>query len=175
MECVSYVVVTAVLGALSLQLSLRVIPSSVRVILGFPFLQHYDPRISWRDGTLTIVCGTGSWSVHTCPIIPVQPTAFSPVLSPGGTPTEIYKAPASKRAFQYVFHGEVSEGFLGHTSSSATCQVSDQTPRFWGDPSGNWTGTICGGPLRVGFTRRGTYGCLSGGKPVPTVFKLPAG
>ena len=56
MECVSYVVVTAVLGALSFQLSLWVIPSSVRVILGFPFLQNFDPRISGRNGTLTIVC-----------------------------------------------------------------------------------------------------------------------
>ena len=38
MECASYVVVTAVLRALSFQLSLRVILSSVGVILGFPIL-----------------------------------------------------------------------------------------------------------------------------------------
>ena len=67
MECASHVVVTAVLGALSFQLSLRVIPSSVRVILCFHFLQHFDPRIFWRRGTLAIVCGTGRWSVPTCP------------------------------------------------------------------------------------------------------------
>ena len=54
MECVSYVIVAAVLGALSFPLSLRVIPSSVRVILGFSFLHHFNPRISWRAGTLTI-------------------------------------------------------------------------------------------------------------------------
>ena len=47
MECASYVVVAAVLWALCFQISMRVIPSSVRVILGFPFLQHFDPRISW--------------------------------------------------------------------------------------------------------------------------------
>ena len=43
MECASYVAVTAVLGTLSFPLSLWVIPSSVRVILGFPFLHHFNP------------------------------------------------------------------------------------------------------------------------------------
>ena len=54
MECAFYVVVTAVLGALSFPLSLRVVPSSIRVILGFTFLHQFNPRISWRSGTLTI-------------------------------------------------------------------------------------------------------------------------
>ena len=96
---------------------------------GFSILQHFDPRISWRNGTLTIVCGTGSWSVPTCPIFPVQPTALAPVLSPDRSPTWICEAPASKQAFPHVFPSEVLEGFLGHTSSSATYQVPDQTPR----------------------------------------------
>ena len=55
MECASYVVVTAILGALSFPLRLRVVRSSVRVILGLPFLHHFNPRISWRAGNLTIV------------------------------------------------------------------------------------------------------------------------
>ena len=54
MECASYVVVTAVLGVLSFPLSLRVIPSSIRLILGPRFLHRFNPRISWRAGTLTI-------------------------------------------------------------------------------------------------------------------------
>ena len=54
MECASYVVVTAVIGALSFPLSLRVIRSSIRVILGLPFLHHFNPRISCRAGTLTV-------------------------------------------------------------------------------------------------------------------------
>ena len=57
MEYASYVVVTAVLGALSFPLSIRVVPSSIRVILGFPFLHQFNPRISWRAGTLTIEHG----------------------------------------------------------------------------------------------------------------------
>ena len=129
MECASYVVVTAVWGALSFQLSLRVIPSSVRVILGFPFLQHFDPRISWRNGTLTISRGTDSWGVPTCLIPQTQSPVLGHVLSRGGTPTEIYQAPSSKRAVPYVSPGGIPEGFLGHTSSSATYQVHDQTPR----------------------------------------------
>ena len=64
MECASYVVVTAVLGALSFQLSLRVVPSSILVILGFPFLRQFNPRISWRAGTLTIEHGSESWCVQ---------------------------------------------------------------------------------------------------------------
>ena len=60
MECASYVVVTAVLGALSSPLSLRVIPSSIRVILGLPFLHRFNPRISWRAGTMTIEQGSES-------------------------------------------------------------------------------------------------------------------
>ena len=154
-ECVSYVVVTAVLRALSFQLSLRLIHSSVRVILGFPFLQHFDPRISWRNGTLTISRGTDSWSVPTCLIPQTQSPVLGHVLSRGGTPTGIYQAPASKLASPYVFYGGVSEGFLGHISSSATYQVPDQTPRSrpilkdneWClvQPSRNWTGTIRGG------------------------------
>ena len=66
----------------------------------------------------------------------MQPTAFSTVLSPGGTSTEIYKAPASERVSTYVFPGGVSEGFLGHISSSATYQVPDQTPRSGPIPEG---------------------------------------
>ena len=59
----------------------------------------------------------------------MQPTVLGPLLSPGGTPTEIYKAPVSQRASPYVFPGGVSEGFLGHISPSATYQVPDQIPR----------------------------------------------
>ena len=36
------------------------------IILGIPFLQYFDPCISWREGTLKIHDGVRTWMVPTC-------------------------------------------------------------------------------------------------------------
>ena len=98
MECASYVVVTAVLGALSFPLSLRVTPSSIRVILGLPFLNHFNQRIAWRACTLTIEQGSDSWCVPTCPVLPVQPVVLAPMVCGEEVSPVVYQPPAVRRA-----------------------------------------------------------------------------
>ena len=46
MDCDSYVVVLAVLGSLRFRISMRVVSSTMGIILGIPFLRFFDPRIS---------------------------------------------------------------------------------------------------------------------------------
>ena len=36
------------------------------IILGIPFLRHFDPCISWREGTLKIYDGVQTWMVPMC-------------------------------------------------------------------------------------------------------------
>ena len=98
MECASYVVVTAVLWALSFPLSLWVVPSSIRVILGFPFLHQFNPRISWRSGTLTIEHGSESWCVPTYSVMPVQSEVLAPMVCGEEVFPVIYQPPAARRA-----------------------------------------------------------------------------
>ena len=66
MECVSYAVVPARVGSLRFQLCLRVVSSSMGIILGIPFLRYFDPCISWREGTLKIYDGVRTWMVPMC-------------------------------------------------------------------------------------------------------------
>ena len=56
-DCDSYVVVLAILVSLRFRISLRVVFSAMGVIWGIPFLRYFDPCISWREGTLTILRG----------------------------------------------------------------------------------------------------------------------
>ena len=44
MPCHHYVVVRATLGELRFTLTLRVAPTDLRVILGYPFLRFFDPK-----------------------------------------------------------------------------------------------------------------------------------
>ena len=66
MERVSYVVIPALLGSLRYRLCLRVVSSSMGIILGISFLRYFDPCISWRDGTLKIHDGARNWMVPLC-------------------------------------------------------------------------------------------------------------
>ena len=66
MECVSYAVVPARLGSLRFQLCLRVVSSSMGIILGIHFLRYFDPCISWREGTLKIYDAVRTWMVTMC-------------------------------------------------------------------------------------------------------------
>ena len=54
MPCSHYVVVRATLGEIRFTLTLRVVPTDLRVILGYPFLRFFDPEIWWRDRRMTI-------------------------------------------------------------------------------------------------------------------------
>ena len=98
MECASYVVVSSVLGALSFPLSLRVVPSSIRVIFVFHFLHQFNQRISWRAGTLTIEHGSESWCVPTCPVMPLQSEVLAPMVCGEEVLPVIYQPPAVRRA-----------------------------------------------------------------------------
>ena len=98
MECAPYVVVTAVLVALSFPLSLRVVHSSIRMILGFHFLHQFNPRISWRAGTLTTEHGSRSWCLTTCPVMPVQSEVLAPLVGGDEVSSGICQPPATRRA-----------------------------------------------------------------------------
>ena len=44
MPCHHYIVARATLGELRFTLTLRVVPTDLRVILGYPFLRFFDPK-----------------------------------------------------------------------------------------------------------------------------------
>ena len=82
MDCDSYLVVLAVLGSVRFRNSLRVVSSTMGIILGIPFLRHFDPRISWREGTLTICRGDREWVIPMCAVDNAAQSAIGwPVLA----------------------------------------------------------------------------------------------
>ena len=66
MDCVPYVVIPARLGPLLFWLCLRVVSSLMGIILGIPFLRHFDPCISGREGTLKLYDGVQTWMFPMC-------------------------------------------------------------------------------------------------------------
>ena len=54
MPCSLYVGVRATLGELRFTLTLRVVPTDLRVIFGYSFLRFFDPEIWWRDRRMSI-------------------------------------------------------------------------------------------------------------------------
>ena len=63
MPCKHCVIVRARLGELPFTLTLRVVPTYLRVILGYPFLRFFDPEIYWRDRVMRITKGERVFNV----------------------------------------------------------------------------------------------------------------
>ena len=55
MPCTHYVVVRATPGELRFSLTLRVIPTDLRVIFGYPFMRFCDSEIWWWDRRMSII------------------------------------------------------------------------------------------------------------------------
>ena len=63
MPCKHCAIVRARLGELPFSLTLRVVPTDLRVILGYPFLRFSDPEIYWRDRVMRITKGERVFNV----------------------------------------------------------------------------------------------------------------
>ena len=75
-------VVLAVSGFLRFRISLRVVSSTMGIIFWIPFLRYFDPRISWREGTLTICRGDREWVIPMCAVDNAAQSAIGwPVLA----------------------------------------------------------------------------------------------
>ena len=63
-----FVRITAKLGRMPVRLFLRVINTHLEVVLGFPFLYHFNPWINWRSRTLYIESAVATYKIKTMPI-----------------------------------------------------------------------------------------------------------
>ena len=61
-----FVRVTVVVGTLHLRLFLRVITTTLPIVLGYPFLQQFNPMINWKSRTVQITVGR---KTHTMPVV----------------------------------------------------------------------------------------------------------
>ena len=66
LDVLLFVRVTVVVGTLHLRRFLRVITTHLPIVLGYPFLQQFNPMINWKSRTVNITVGM---KTHTMPVV----------------------------------------------------------------------------------------------------------
>ena len=77
-----FVRVTVVIGTLKTRLFLRVIPTPLPIVLGYPFLFFFNPHINWKARTITITVGKRE---HTVPVAQAKGFPLQPLMEKGLT------------------------------------------------------------------------------------------